>query len=107
MYLATDAFIRRHSLSRAEFLALDDKFGIVSFIAECPDIFDPMTGCPAVSGIRSAAVWSTDGAAADALSTAFFVMGEDAARTFSASLDFPVRAVFTDENGVTSRLGTP
>ncbi len=70
-------------------------------------IFDPMTGCPAVSGIRSAAVWSTDGAAADALSTAFFVMGEDAARTFSASLDFPVRAVFTDENGVTSRLGTP
>ncbi len=43
MYLATDAFIRRHSLSRAEFIALDSKFGIVSFIAECPDVFDPMT----------------------------------------------------------------
>ena len=43
MYLATDAFIRLHSLSRAEFLALDDEFGIVSFIAECPDVFDPMT----------------------------------------------------------------
>jgi hypothetical protein len=42
-YLATDAFIRRHSLSRSEFLALDAKYGIVKFIAECPDIFDPMT----------------------------------------------------------------
>ena len=26
-----------------KFLALDDRFGIVRFIAECPDIFDPMT----------------------------------------------------------------
>ena len=42
-YLATDAFIRRHSLSRSEFLALDAKYGIVKFIAEFPDIFDPMT----------------------------------------------------------------
>ena len=43
MYLATDAYIRRHNLSRMEFLALDSKFGIVKFISECPDIFDPMT----------------------------------------------------------------
>jgi len=28
---------------RTEFLALDDKFDIVSFFAECPDVFDPMT----------------------------------------------------------------
>lgn len=43
MYLATDAYMRRHNLSRMEFLALDSKFGIVKFISECPDIFDPMT----------------------------------------------------------------
>ena len=43
MYLATDAYMRRHNLSRTEFLALDSKFGIVKFISECPDIFDPMT----------------------------------------------------------------
>ena len=43
MYLATDAYMRRHNLSRMEFFALDNKFGIVKFIAECPDIFDPMT----------------------------------------------------------------
>lgn len=35
--------MRRHNLSRMEFLALDSKFGIVKFISECPDIFDPMT----------------------------------------------------------------
>lgn len=43
MYVATDAFIRRHSLSRSEFLALDEKYGIIHFIAECPDVFDSMT----------------------------------------------------------------
>ena len=43
MYLATDAYVRRHSLSRAEFMALNEKYGLVKFIAECPDIFDPMT----------------------------------------------------------------
>ena len=43
MYLATDAYMRRHNLSRTEFLAIDSKFGIVKFISECPDIFDPMT----------------------------------------------------------------
>ena len=43
MYLATDAYVRRHSLSRAEFMSLNEKYGLVKFIAECPDIFDPMT----------------------------------------------------------------
>ena len=31
MYLATDAYVRRHSLSRAEFLALNEKYGLVKF----------------------------------------------------------------------------
>ena len=43
MYLATDAYVRRHNLSRAEFMTLNEKYGLVKFIAECPDIFDPMT----------------------------------------------------------------
>ena len=38
MYLATDAYVRRHNLSRAEFMALNEKYGLVKFIAECPDI---------------------------------------------------------------------
>jgi len=43
MYLATDAYMRRHNLTRNEFLALNDRFAIVKFIAECPDVFDSMT----------------------------------------------------------------
>lgn len=43
MYLATDAFMRRHGLTRSEFLALDARHSIVKFIGECPDIFDSMT----------------------------------------------------------------
>jgi len=43
MYLATDAYMRRHNLTRDEFLVLNGRFAIVKFIAECPDVFDSMT----------------------------------------------------------------
>jgi len=35
--------MRRHNLTRSEFLSLNDRFAIVKFVAECPDVFDSMT----------------------------------------------------------------
>ncbi len=43
MYLVTEKYKNAHSLSTEDFLALDDKFHIINFVGECPDIFDSMT----------------------------------------------------------------
>ncbi len=42
-------------------------------------IIDPKTGMPAASGLLSVTVVGKEGRLCDALSTAFFVMGEDSA----------------------------
>ena len=69
-------------------------------------ILDPKTGYPAQSGLCSVAVICSDGALADALSTALFVMGEENARAFYESKVYDFEAVFIDENGnVTTTQG--
>ena len=69
-------------------------------------IIDPQTGYPAASGLCSVAVICSDGALADALSTALFVMGEENARAFYESKIYDFEAIFIDQNGnVTATAG--
>jgi len=62
-------------------------------------IFDPITGKPSDSGLRSVAVHSDDGMYADALSTALFVMGADAGMEFYRSGVCVFEAVFVTDAG--------
>ena len=64
-------------------------------------ILDPKTGYPADSGLHSAAVWSENGAWADALSTALFVLGEEKALELYREQDGipPFEAVLTASDG--------
>ena len=59
-------------------------------------IFDPYTGYPADSGLRETAVHCEDGATADALSTALFVMGADVALQFYETGGFEAVLVSSD-----------
>lgn len=59
-------------------------------------IFDPTTGYPADSGLRETAVYCTDGAAADALSTALFVMGPEASLALYETGGFEAVLVSSD-----------
>lgn len=43
MYVATNNYCRKHDLSTEDFLKLDEKYEILNYVAECPDVFDNMT----------------------------------------------------------------
>lgn len=62
-------------------------------------ILDAATGYPANSGVKSVAVYSTNGATADALSTALFVMGVDEAMNLYESGELTFEAVFVTDDG--------
>jgi len=42
MHVATNAYARRHGLTREQFLAADDKYHFLRLICRCPDYFDPL-----------------------------------------------------------------
>lgn len=71
-------------------------------------ILDPYTGWPASSGLKSVTVVSKSGAAADVLSTAFFILGMQKACTLASNLPAEYRPdgiIFIDENNTVSCFG--
>ncbi len=61
-------------------------------------LYDPATGYPAETGLASVAVITRDGAVADALSTALFVMGYDRAMELYRNGIFSFEAIFVDHD---------
>ncbi|MBR4960421.1 MAG: FAD:protein FMN transferase [Clostridia bacterium] len=61
-------------------------------------ILDPETGYPAETGLSSVAVYAQNGSAADALSTALYVMGLEEGMTFYESGQVQFEAVFITED---------
>lgn len=43
MYLVTENYCKKHGLSTEDFLKLDERYDILNYVAECPDIFDSLT----------------------------------------------------------------
>ncbi len=63
-------------------------------------VLDPATGYPADAGLASVAVLCENGALSDALSTAFLVMGREAAEALLAAGNTAASAVFITADGV-------
>ncbi|MBQ9773662.1 MAG: FAD:protein FMN transferase [Clostridia bacterium] len=68
-------------------------------------IFDPATGYPSDSGLSTVAVICRDGALADALSTALFVMGEVRAMELYDANVYDFEAIFITSDGAVHTTG--
>ncbi|MGN1048687.1 MAG: FAD:protein FMN transferase [Eubacteriales bacterium] len=68
-------------------------------------IIDPLTGYPVDNGVHSAAVVCEDGALADILSTALFVMGKERAIEFWRSGTYDFEAIIVTDDGVFATAG--
>ncbi len=60
-------------------------------------ILDPATGCPAESGLASVTIVAPDGALADGLSTALYIMGLDAATEYWRAHSGEFEAILIDD----------
>lgn len=52
MYLVTENYRKKHNISTEDFLKLDEQYAILNYIAECPDVFDSLTGSEMVREVE-------------------------------------------------------
>lgn len=52
MYLVTENYCKKYDMSVNDFLQLDEKYAILNYVSECPDIFDSMTDSEMVEEIE-------------------------------------------------------
>lgn len=52
MYLVTENYCKKHSMSTEDFLKLDEKYAILNYVAECLDVFDSLTNAEMVEEIE-------------------------------------------------------
>lgn len=52
MYLVTENYCKKYGLTPEDFLKLDERYAILNYVAECPDIFDSMTGSEMVEEVE-------------------------------------------------------
>lgn len=52
MYLVTLYYCREHNISTEDFLKLDGQYEILNYVAECPDVFDSLTGSEMVREVE-------------------------------------------------------
>ena len=51
MYLVTENYCKKHGLTTDAFLKLDERYAILNYVAECPDIFDNLTASEMVEEV--------------------------------------------------------
>jgi seryl-tRNA(Sec) selenium transferase len=52
MYLVTENYCKKNNLSIEDFLKLDEKYAIIEYVAECPDVFDSLTDSEMVEEVE-------------------------------------------------------
>ena len=52
MYLVTENYCKKYNISTDDFLKLDEKYAILNYVAECPDVFDSLTNAEMVEEIE-------------------------------------------------------
>ena len=97
----TDALIGSVTLEDEEFVSVSGNYQRTRTYEDITyhHIIDPKTGMPAEKGLDSVAVITNNGALADALSTALFVLGYEDGMTLYQSSAFSFEAVFCKSNG--------